>query len=332
MFHKPKKLLTIALLVLITLMLCSAIVVFSSNAYVVYEGEAVTTFSSKEDITLNALTANGFVISEDKYVEMPENASFGITKVYIYNKNKVTLKDGIETRTLYSYNNQTVEDFLTENEITLGEFDSVSIPLTDEITGDLEFSITRVSHTTREETVSIPFQTEQRPSDALYKNTTKVVQKGANGSKKQVFEVITTNGVETSKKLLSETVTKEPVKKIVEYGTKTKSGFITTKSGEKLEYKNVLSMTATAYTTERTSDKITATGQVARVGIVAVDRRVIPLGTKLYITSADGKKWIYGTAVAGDTGVRGNTIDLFFNTYNECISFGRQKALVYILK
>ena len=177
MFHKPKKLLTIALLVLITLMLCSAIVVFSSNAYVVYEGEAVTTFSSKEDITLNALTANGFVISEDKYVEMPENASFGITKVYIYNKNKVTLKDGIETRTLYSYNNQTVEDFLTENEITLGEFDSVSIPLTDEITGDLEFSITRVSHTTREETVSIPFQTEQRPSDALYKNTTKVIQK-----------------------------------------------------------------------------------------------------------------------------------------------------------
>ncbi|MEG2570833.1 MAG: 3D domain-containing protein, partial [Clostridia bacterium] len=74
-------------------------------------------------------------------------------------------------------------------------------------------------------------------------------------------------------------------------------------------------------------------GAVARVGLIAVDPRVIPLGTRLYITSMDGKRWVYGYAVAADTGgaIKGNKIDLFFNTEAECYDFGRQKAKVYIL-
>ncbi len=91
-----------------------------------------------------------------------------------------------------------------------------------------------------------------------------------------------------------------------------------------------MSMRATAYTTERQTNKITATGAIAQVGIVAVDPSVIPLGTKLYIVSANGS-WVYGYAVAGDTGVKGQSIDLFFDTYDECINFGVRTATVYIL-
>ena len=64
------------------------------------------------------------------------------------------------------------------------------------------------------------------------------------------------------------------------------------------------------------------------VGMVAVDPKVIPLGTKIYVEG-------YGIAIAGDTGgaIKGNIIDLFFNTNKECYQFGRQHGLnVYVLK
>ncbi len=89
-------------------------------------------------------------------------------------------------------------------------------------------------------------------------------------------------------------------------------------------------MRATAYTTEGKSRKNTASGTVARVGAVAVDPSLIPLGSKLLIQGADGK-WSYGVAVAEDTGVKGKKIDLFFNTYRECVNFGVRNATVYVL-
>jgi len=72
---------------------------------------------------------------------------------------------------------------------------------------------------------------------------------------------------------------------------------------------------------------------VARVGAIAVDPKVIPLGTKMYILSSGGT-WIYGVAVAEDTGgsIKGYKIDLFFDTYDECINFGVRSAAVYILE
>ena len=70
----------------------------------------------------------------------------------------------------------------------------------------------------------------------------------------------------------------------------------------------------------------------AQYGVVAVDPSVIPLGTKLYIEAVDGS-WTYGYAVAGDTGgaIKGNRIDLFFNSNAEAMSFGRRQAKVYVL-
>ena len=90
-------------------------------------------------------------------------------------------------------------------------------------------------------------------------------------------------------------------------------------------------MTATAYTAGYGgADHYTATGTRVQVGTVAVDRNVIPLGTRMYIVTNDGSV-VYGTAVAEDTGVRGNIVDLYYNTYSQCISFGRRSCTVYVL-
>ena len=72
---------------------------------------------------------------------------------------------------------------------------------------------------------------------------------------------------------------------------------------------------------------ITAIGFRAKKGIVAVDPRVIPLGTKLYIPG-------YGEALAADTGswIKGNRIDLVFESLEECYRFGRRRLKVYLVE
>ena len=91
-------------------------------------------------------------------------------------------------------------------------------------------------------------------------------------------------------------------------------------------------MRASAYTYGNDGGNYTCLGEPTRRGVVAVDPSVIPLGTRLYIESEDGK-YIYGEAVAGDTGgaIKGNKIDLFVESARECRAFGRRNVTVYIL-
>ena len=75
------------------------------------------------------------------------------------------------------------------------------------------------------------------------------------------------------------------------------------------------------------SDGITASGTQATAGrTVAVDTRLIPYGTEI---SIDGK-----TYVAEDCGgkVKGYTIDVFFDSHEEALNFGRQTKTVKIYK
>ena len=99
-------------------------------------------------------------------------------------------------------------------------------------------------------------------------------------------------------------------------------------SGGAMNYSAVMSMEATAYLpTDGSSAGITATGIKATYGVVAVDPRVIPLGTKVYIPG-------YGVALAADTGgaIKGYKIDLCMETYSDCMQFGRRNVTVYVLE
>lgn len=92
-------------------------------------------------------------------------------------------------------------------------------------------------------------------------------------------------------------------------------------------YSQVLSMQATAYS----SDGITASGTPTRrerdgYSTIAVDPRVIPLGSRVYVEG-------YGYAIAEDTGgaIKGSIIDVFFSSESEAQSWGRRSVKVYIL-
>lgn len=198
------------------------------------------------------------------------------------------------------------------------------------IDGQTEITLTRVRSWEQTETEAIAFSEQTRYNRDLDYGVTRVVQQGINGEKALTYRVTAEDGEEVSRELISETVTAEPVTQIVEIGT---AGAVTTAGGDVLRYSKVINVTATAYSGEEASGQRTAIGTKCRVGAIAVDPRVIPLGSRLYITSADGTSWVYGTAVAEDTGgaIKGNRIDLFYNTTAECNRFGRRAAKVYIL-
>ena len=92
-------------------------------------------------------------------------------------------------------------------------------------------------------------------------------------------------------------------------------------------YKAIYEMEATAYLpTDGDGLGITATGIRATHGVVAVDPRVIPLGSKVYVPG-------YGFAIAADTGgaIKGRKIDLCMESYGDAMQFGRRTVTVYLL-
>lgn len=119
-------------------------------------------------------------------------------------------------------------------------------------------------------------------------------------------------------------------------------GVLETSDGQIVEYSAVMQVEATAYCAcheccgKWPGNKwygITATGTEAKIGTIAVDPRVIPLGTKVYVEGLNGAK-NYGYATAEDTGgaIKGDIIDLYFNTHKETVNWGRQQVKVYIIK
>lgn len=134
--------------------------------------------------------------------------------------------------------------------------------------------------------------------------------------------------------------------------SETRNERLLARGGRTLAYTRAFSVTATAYCngtpasgcpidsrgrstcTGSYNDGFTATGMPAIAGdgtetsphIVAVDPRIIPLGSRLYI---DG----YGFAVAADTGgmIKGNRIDLLMDTHQSALKFGRKQLQVYLL-
>jgi len=181
------------------------------------------------------------------------------------------------------------------------------------------------------ETESIPFETLLVETEDLLVGEEEVAAKGAEGVKRLTYAVETFFGGETIRTLIEETVEKAPEARIIMVGI----GELDPNAMPVFEYTKVITMSATAYTADyastgkRPGDKYfgkCASGMTAQYGVVAVDPKVIPLHTKLYIEG-------YGFAIAGDTGgaIKGEKIDLFVDTSAEAKTFGRQKRDVYIL-
>ncbi len=226
----------------------------------------------------------------------------------------------------------TVADALEKAKITCGEDDLLSRDLTESVAEGMKINLDRVTGEQITVTESIDFETEKVKTNKLFVGETKVKQEGQEGTREKVYAVTYINGEETERELISSEVIEEPVNKIVLVGTKekpvVKTGSFKSTSSAPSSYKKVYQMTCTAYSAGGT----TATGRPAKWGVIAVDPRVIPLGSKVYVETVDGK-FIYGTAIAADTGgaIKGNIIDICVNSRSEAYAFGRRQVYVYVL-
>lgn len=186
--------------------------------------------------------------------------------------------------------------------------------------------------------LDINFETKIIYNENVYEGNEQVIQAGSAGLTKEVYQLTYEDGKLVSKELAEKIVYKEAVDKIIERGTKQK--IVTTSRGG-FRYSQVMDFVASAYdlsfesTGKNPGDAgygITASGTKAQPGTVAVDPRVIPLGTKLYIASTDGSP-DYGFATALDTGgaIKGNRIDLFMESGLKANNYGIRHVKIYIL-
>ena len=227
----------------------------------------------------------------------------------------------------------TVASFLESMGIDPEGSIKTNVSTDEKVTNGMTICVTYVDEKLVDTREVLSYGTERIANSSMLSGTTNVIKEGTDGLVDRVYREYYENGDLISRDIVKEDVKVAAVDAVVEYGTKPRQSIsysrINVSRGGEYRYKACLEMTATAYCISGT----TASGMKTRYGVVAVDPRVIPLGTRLYIEAENGT-WIYGTAVAADTGgaVKGNIIDLYVETYNEAISFGRRKAKVYILE
>lgn len=171
----------------------------------------------------DAIEAAGITLGEGQTpdVESTEYLTDGMT-ITIVQATAVNLTTGGKTNTVYT-NADTVEAFLAEQQINLGENDRVMPEATAAIAEGMEIKVQRVE--IKEETVTeeIAYSTETQNSSSLASGKTETKQAGVKGSKDVTYRVTYVDGTEESREVISETVTKEPVNEIIVKGTKKSS-------------------------------------------------------------------------------------------------------------
>lgn len=232
--------------------------------------------------------------------------------------------DGSEQRVLTSQT--TVGEALQDAGISLSPADYVIPSPNTKLRAGMIVRVVRVTEKVVVEEQPIGFKTRKQPTNALRVGLTQVVEEGQRGLKNVYYKVRYEDGVEKSRSVIRSEVVQQPKDRLILFGERgalaSRGWFVSRK---------VLIMHATAYDPSprscgRYASGRTSTGMRAGYGVVAVDPRVIKLGTKLYIEG-------YGFAIAGDRGsaIKGNRIDLGFDTYREAVRFGRRTVKVHIL-
>jgi 3D (Asp-Asp-Asp) domain-containing protein len=171
----------------------------------------------------------------------------------------------------------------------------------------------------------IPFSNKDWYVTGLAYGSKRIKQEGIPGKKQIVKDIYMREGKPIKEKVISQTVLSQPTEQITEIGT-TRVYKTATIDGHTFQYWRTLTVVATSYDhTCKGCNHFTATGWWLTKGIVAVDPRVIPLGTKMYVPG-------YGFGNAQDTGgaIKGNRIDLAFDDIRYG-NWSKRTVTIYII-
>ena len=327
-----------AVITFLVVVLMTGVTMFTNRVYIT-DGEDVKCVLTTETDIDKVLSENKYKIGKDDIVDFKgfENNTGKVNIARAFN-----VKLTADGKTLdIPIARGTVADILTKATVTVSDNDLMNIGLTEAVNANTNIVIQRVTFDEVTAESAIAFQTTNTNSSKKLKGTETVTTAGQEGVLSTVTKNTYIDGVVTTSEVLSQTVIKEPVTKVITVGTAYRStvsqiapeSFTVDANGIPVSYSKVLTGRSAAYSANPGAR--TASGRPAVVGNVAVNPNIIPYGTKLYITSADGKH-VYGYAVAADTGgalASGRImVDLFMATTAECNRWGIQTVNIYILK
>jgi uncharacterized protein YabE (DUF348 family) len=211
----------------------------------------------------------------------------------------------------------TVEGALNDAGLRLVGLDYAIPGAAEFVPADGRIQLVRVREEVQMEQRPLSFDTVYQPLDTLQIDNQQVIQPGAYGITTNRIRVRSEDGVEVSRVLEGEWVAQDPTPQIVGYGTQIQIQSVATADGP-LDYWRSVRMYATSYSPSRAGVSpdarnfgITASGKRLVKGLVAIDRSLIPFGTRMYVPG-------YGYAEAADTGggVKGRWIDLGYEDDN----------------
>ena len=270
-------------------------------------------FESKAHTVEGFLEENDIEFSEGDYVSQPLTAyiSDGM-KIKIDHATDFKITADGKTRKYRTLAN-TVSEALKDKNVKVGKNDIVEPGLDELLTKNMKIVIKRVKIKEETKEEKIEFKTVTKDDSSLDEGTTMVVTEGKEGKAKVTYKVTYVDGVESSRSEISRETLTAAVDKVVANGTRI--------NFDGQSYSRKLVVKAYAYTGGGT----TAMGTRARVGEIAVDPSVIPLGSEVYIEGVGARR-------AEDTGgnIVGNTIDIYMDTNAECIGWGARYVTIYI--
>lgn len=294
-------------------------IILSNN----YEMNVITSKSKISEI----LEENHIVILPDEVVSPDENSEITVNKIIRITKQQ----KGQEIVKLAEQN----------EEITMDKILEGYSPIVEKIVVERE---------------EIPFETITKDvSNNSIDKENKVLQEGKNGVREITYKIKYQKEVEIEKTKISENVVEEPINKVIQIKSKITSraksidrtvqttaqpvsssnSLAKRVEGKKPTVKTMNTSAYTASTCGKSPNSSgygkTSSGAKASAWYTVAAGGAYPIGTVIYIPYFSNKP-NGGWFVVQDRGgaISNNRIDVYMNTYNECISFGRKNLECYV--
>ena len=311
-----------------------------ARTYVITDGDRVVTYTTFATDPEEVLDQAGLTLSEND--TFTTDAVEGAAAITIRRAQNITVQYHGQTTTTTTFG-ETAGELLRRLNLDVSGEDVVSHGLETETYDGMVLRIDKVQTLCQTYSTTIDHPVTRCSDATLPEGTEAVLTHGEDGEMLCTAQITYINGEEAQREVLSETVTRMPVTEVIGVGTGGKiensdqpvihDGYIFLPTGEVLTYTRTDTVRATAYThTDRGCDTVTATGTTVHWGTVAVDPRYIPYGTRMFIMASDGS-YVYGIATAEDCGgdIKGDRMDLYMPTYEQCMAFGRRRCTLYFL-
>lgn len=181
---------------------------------------AQTVVSTNGNTVKDVVTTLGVASSAKTSADLSENLVDLSDPLTISTPKTVVVNvDGKQTKQVST--SPEVSDLLREMNITVGDMDRVSLPLTSPLVDGMGVKINRVSvKDGAAETEDIPFETKTAKDDAMFEGEKKVTKPGEIGVQETTYRVTVVDGQEVGREKLDTKVTKEPVTQEETVGTK----------------------------------------------------------------------------------------------------------------